>query len=217
MIEWAHACLARHMQLGWPLMRGARSTSAANLLAKARWYGSACEIRSVGAHQSSVQTDPPIVTVYLKGVAGILLATSSLKLLSVASGAGVLSATDPLIGLPLGWLTAFEAALEVVACIVLVSRIGSALRLLVVFWLGALFCTYHALLAVLDPGAHCPCLGTLYGRLGIKPATADAVAKLLAAWFFLGPLLIWVRQWLYARRRVAVDKCAKERACARHG
>lgn len=140
------------------------------------------------------------VAIYLRTLVWVLCISAIAKLLSVAGGVAVLRAPDPLVGLQLRWLMLVEAAVELAAARVLASQVDWRIRLLVVFWLGALFCSYHLFLSILDPSAYCPCLGTLYGRLGIRPATADALAKIVAALFFVGPLMIWVSRRYAANR-----------------
>jgi len=128
---------------------------------------------------------------FLLSAAVLLFVTSVMKLLSIGSGPRLLLAPDPLLRIRLSWLMLEESALEVAVAVFLVSKADRGLRLLAAFWLGALFCGYHLALAILDPHAYCPCLGTLYGRLGIKPITADRVAKLLSLYFLAGPLFMW--------------------------
>lgn len=128
---------------------------------------------------------------FLLSAAILLFATSLMKLLSIGSGPRLLLAPDPLLRIRLSWLMLGESALEVAVAGLLVSKADRGLRLLAAFWLGALFCGYHLALAIFDPHAYCPCLGTLYGRLGIKPITADRVAKLLSLYFLTGPLFMW--------------------------
>jgi hypothetical protein len=136
--------------------------------------------------------------------------------LSLAGGPGILYAADPVIGLPYQWTLPGEAVLELAIAALLVFRAGRAFRLLAVFTLGFAFCGYHLALAMLDPGALCPCLGTLYGRLGIRPATSDMIARVLAAYFLLGPPMFWGMKWLM-RRSFATEnaKSAKTRATER--
>lgn len=148
--------------------------------------------------------------VFLHWVAIALVGTTVAKLLSIASGQGILRAADPLTGVQLRWLMLWESVVECAVAGLVLSGARVALRLLVVFWLGSVFLSYHGVMALLDPGGYCPCLGTLYGRLGINPAVGDAVAKALAAFFFLGPPLIWGLQRLDRKNQPAASASRAE-------
>jgi hypothetical protein len=137
---------------------------------------------------------------FLRVAAGILLLTALVKLAGVAAGQGIMMATDPVVGLPNRWTMITSAVVDLGAAGFFVSRKDHSRRLLACFWLGAGFCCYHLALAIIEPGALCPCLGTLYGRLGLRPETADATAKVLAAYFFLGPVVLWGVELMRKRR-----------------
>jgi hypothetical protein len=139
--------------------------------------------------------------------AAVLFAVALIKLLTVGGGSPVLQTEDPLVGVRLGLLLPVESGVEFLVAWCLVSSLDPFYRSLVVVWIGALFCVYHLALALLDPGASCPCLGTLYGNLGIRPATADKIAKVIAAWLFLWPLFAWATGALAESRQCAQKRC----------
>lgn len=138
--------------------------------------------------------------IYFDSAATLLLLTSLMKLLSVIAHPRILLAPDPLLRIKLVWLMLIEAVIEIAVAAFLVSSADRRLRLLAVFWLGAVFCGYHVSLAILEPHAYCPCLGTLYGKFGVSARSADTAAKFLAAWFFLGPIALWLWTHLGPRR-----------------
>src|ERR1043166_3930523 len=139
--------------------------------------------------------DDIISRVYFRISAVLLLITGALKLLSLAGGARILESPDPVFGAPYRDLMLLEAALEVVTGVLLLTRIGRKHGLLILFWLGLMFCGYHFAVFLLDPAAPCPCLGTLWGSFGVKQELMDRAARAVAVSFVVGPVLIWLRGW----------------------
>lgn len=127
---------------------------------------------------------------YFRVTAAILVATSAIKLISVAGGAMLLTATEPISGMQFRWLLLGESVVELIIATMLVSRLAYVLRFVLVFWLGVIFCSYHLVVAIVEPTAFCPCLGTLFGRLGVKQATVDKITLLLAIYFLISPVLV---------------------------
>jgi hypothetical protein len=143
----------------------------------------------------------------LRLAAGLLLVTGSAKLLSMAAGQKILLVDDPILGLPYRWTMLAGAILDLAAAGLLVSWMSHSRKLFILFLLGFAFSSYHAAVAILQPGSYCPCLGTLYGRLGLKASTANVIAQIMAGFFLLGPLVVWGTQW--ARRRSLTAKNAE--------
>ena len=127
----------------------------------------------------------------LRVAASVLLLSSLAKLLSLAVNSPILAVPDPVIGLAYRWTLLGESVFELVVAAVLVSRLSADCRVLLVFWLGTFFCIYQLALAVIEPGALCPCLGTIYGKLGVPQRWVDVTARVLAAAFAMGPVAIW--------------------------
>src|ERR1041385_2899718 len=94
----------------------------------------------------------------IKLAALLLLATALLKMLGSASAAKILAAPDPVLGIQYRSTMIGGALVEIATAGFLFSRAPEALRLLALFWLGLCFCSYHVVLAILDPSAPCPCL-----------------------------------------------------------
>jgi len=141
---------------------------------------------------------------------GLLLATALMKLLSIAAGERILDANDPILGMPYKGAMFGGAILEIGVAILLSSHKRWTAGLLALSWLGLAFCFYHLALTVFEPGALCPCLGTLYGRLGIKLAAANAIAQVLAVFFLVGPLLLWGIKWMGRKRFTAENAKSAE-------
>jgi hypothetical protein len=150
----------------------------------------AFEVRRMSSTESAPLTSGLWVENYLKIAAGVLFLASVMRIWSLATGPQVLLTKDPLIGLELRWLMLGESALEVVAAASLISRVSATARLLAVLWLGTIFGGYHVALAIVEPGAFCPCLGTLYGRFGISPGMADMAAKITTLFFLVGSAVL---------------------------
>jgi hypothetical protein len=153
---------------------------------------------------TALQFTPRSNTVKLGGwvsrwSAALLLITGLAKLLSVVAGEKILLADDPILSLPYRWTMLAGAILDLVAAGLLASWMSHSRKLFMLFLLGFAFCSYHAAATILQPGSYCPCLGTLYGRLGLKASTANVIAQIMAGFFLLGPAVVWGIQW--ARRR----------------
>jgi hypothetical protein len=126
----------------------------------------------------------------LSASAGLLFVTAAMKLLSVASGQRILLADDPILGVPYWFTMSAGGMLDLFMAGFLISRKNRAVRLLGLFWLGIAFCGYHLALKLFEPDALCPCLGTLYGRLGLNAASAKLIAQSLAVWFAAAPVAV---------------------------
>lgn len=121
-----------------------------------------------------------------------LAATGLLKLLSLASHQRILDANDPVFGVP-NFIVLFAAGfLDLTFAVFLLLWRNLRVRLLLLFWLGVGFCLYHIGLLILNPDAPCPCLGTLYGRMGLTTKEANTIAQWLAAWCALAPAILWI-------------------------
>jgi len=128
-----------------------------------------------------------------------LAVTGLLKALSVVAGGGILFAPDPVLGIPFRWLMLGGAVTELAIAGLLSMKVSYTWKLLVIFWLGACFCMYHLVLLIMDPAALCPCLGTLYGKFGVSPSSAEAGASFLASYFLLGPLVLGLKNWYFGK------------------
>ncbi|HEV2395227.1 MAG TPA: MauE/DoxX family redox-associated membrane protein [Verrucomicrobiae bacterium] len=128
---------------------------------------------------------------YFKSVIFLLVVSGLGKLLSLAGHAKILDAADPVLGLAYRWIMLGSGVAELVLAALIASRFGRQFRTIVVFWIGLAFCSYHGMLALLDPAAPCPCLGTISAQFGLTPKIAGRLALSLAGYFLVGPLAIW--------------------------
>ena len=128
----------------------------------------------------------------LVGAAILLGLTAALKLLSLASPSKILALADPVFGVPYRWTILCGGLGELAIAVLLTCRLSEPLRLFALAWVGACFCGYHFALAVLDPAAPCPCLGTLTTQFGLSPSTAYLAALALGLFFLCAPVAVWV-------------------------
>jgi hypothetical protein len=129
--------------------------------------------------------------VYLKVSALILITSAAAKVITLLDGRPVLLTFDAVTGVQLRWLFAIEAFLELALSIFITLGKSQKIKLLALFWVGWIFCSYHLAKALLNPAQPCPCLGLLYGRIGLSPVTMDLIAKTIATFFLLGPSSLW--------------------------
>jgi hypothetical protein len=86
--------------------------------------------------------------------------------------------------------------LELVVAGVLFRSRDTVFSATVLFWLSANFALYR-LGMLFTKNTNCPCLGSLYEKLGLKPEVFDNLVKLIVAYLVLGSIAVL---WSYKSR-----------------
>jgi hypothetical protein len=121
---------------------------------------------------------------------GILVITAILKLVSVASEARVLGASDPLLDfLTTRQVLLLAAVFELAVVAAIFVNRNMLTRCGLLLWISAVFVAYRVGLAAVGFEGYCPCLGALNYGLPMSPAGADRLA--LGLLFFLVGGSLW--------------------------
>lgn len=120
----------------------------------------------------------------------ILTGTALAKVFSAGGTAPILARQDPLFMLPMRHVMMGAALIELTAVAYLLVGIDRQAKQCLVLWLSASFILYRICIWRLSPGGPCPCLGSATASLGIKPAMADLILKLIVAYLFIGSALL---------------------------
>lgn len=142
----------------------------------------------VESENSSIADVGRYARIYAKSVVGLLLLTALSKFAMAASGAPLLRYPDAVLGfLQRGEMLLAAVALEmlVVACM-LFWGVGNVRALIAVAWLATVFGAYRLLGWALRTHAPCDCLGSITHVLGLEPATAEFVARVLFGYLLVG-------------------------------
>lgn len=140
--------------------------------------------------ETGVQTfSPQWQTPFFWSSGTLLLLTGCAKLWSAMGTERILAIEDELLLISNRELMIAVGLLElVVACIVLRGRepVFSAALL---FWLSGNFALYR-LGMMFTVSTICPCLGTLYAKLGLTPGVFDVLLKGIVVYFCVGSLAV---------------------------
>lgn len=131
----------------------------------------------------------------LRVCGGILAITGLLKLISLFGHAGILEQEDPVLGINLRLVLLFVGILEVCIAASLWRLRNRAVALSLVMWTGFCFLLYHLFRTTFGDGQACPCLGTVFGWLGLNPRLLDTSLVVVSVFMLLGGgMLLW-RSW----------------------
>ncbi|MCL4180012.1 MAG: hypothetical protein KJ072_19975 [Verrucomicrobia bacterium] len=120
---------------------------------------------------------------------GVLVITAILKLISVASEARGLGASDPLFDfLTTRQVLLLAAMFELGTVVAMVVNRNVLTRCGLLLWISAVFVAYRVGLAAVGFDGHCPCLGALNYGLPISPAVMDRLALGLLVFMVAGSL-----------------------------
>jgi uncharacterized membrane protein YGL010W len=139
---------------------------------------------------------------FLLSSGALLLLTGSAKIWSSLGTARILAMQDELLLLNNRELMIGAGLLELVVAGVLFRCRNTVFSATVLFWLSANFALYR-LGMLFTKSTICPCLGSLYEKLGLKPEVFDNLLKLIVAYFVLGSIAVL---WSYRSRL----QCAHE-------
>jgi hypothetical protein len=140
------------------------------------------------------------VHVVLVSAQVILLLTAAAKLVTLLLGGGILQASDPLLGIPTGWVLGGAAAVELGAAVAAWRLRDKQTSCLLITMLGGQFVAYRAALAMGGFSRGCPCLGRLGEWLPISAQALDRLLWFAAFWLLLGGAM---SLWAASRRTPA--------------
>ena len=148
---------------------------------------------------------------YIASVGVLLIVVSLAKLWSAIGTAGILATEDPVFGIPFRIVMLVAAVIELViglVCLFHSSRIFSAA---LVAWFGTTVFLYRVGMFALGWQKPCPCLGSLTDALHLSASTAEAVVRVLLAYFIVGSFAIIAMNWLRQRRSKQLTLGAQEK------
>lgn len=112
---------------------------------------------------------------FVKMAGAVLMLTCLAKLISVFGSAEALRLPDPLFGLQSRKVMLLSALVEAFVVCVLLGKATPSTKLASVLWLSLNFANYRISLWLMGVGAPCPCMGSIYGLLGVDSGTMNRV------------------------------------------
>jgi len=129
-----------------------------------------------------------------------LFALGLIKIISSFGSVPVLLDKDEIFRISNAHLLQFAGGVEIVAALLIFSRIDPYIRALGQLGLALCFVCYRFGLWWLDVPRPCPCLGNLIAWLRLSPHQGDVLAKVALAYLLLGSALVFAIQSLQGRK-----------------
>jgi len=145
----------------------------------------------------------PFARPFLFGSGVVLAVTGLAKLWSGLGDSAFLKLVDPIIGLNFGHLMLAVGVVEIVVALLCLLGRWQLLALSLIAWLSSSFLIYRVGLWWMGWKKPCSCLGNLTDALGIAPATADSIMKIVLACLLLGSYWLLFQQWRAVEQRKA--------------
>lgn len=141
-----------------------------------------------------------LAKVFLGSAVVILAITAVAKVVSATGDTRILAEADPLLNmLSTRQVMLLAVVLEVCAIAFILRERGTVLRAAGVAWVGTVFTAYRLGLWWIDYQGPCKCLGSVTDAIGIPPATAEVVSKVVLGYLLAGScaILLWrgLRAW----------------------
>jgi len=127
--------------------------------------------------------------------------TGVAKALSACGSAEALMLADPLLGWSNRIVLIVAAAGELAAAAVLASRVLPLVKLAVVLGLSLNFVAFRFCLWLSGDAGPCPCMGNIYGLLGVEPQTMNFISKLILIYLLAGSGYFLLAAWPSIRRK----------------
>lgn len=131
---------------------------------------------------------PDFMKRFVFSCGAILTLTAFAKFYTLTGHAGMLDMPDPLFRLSYRMLLWIAGLAELATVVFLMLARDDRKKCLCVCCLGLLFALYRLGIVWLQPSRHCPCLGTVTQKLGIRPETADLALEVLLGYLLMGSL-----------------------------
>lgn len=112
--------------------------------------------------------------VYFDLVTIILCVAALTKVLDLSSASAPATQVDTVTGLRVKQVVGLSIAVDLGCATLLLSRLWSTYKHLLLLWLGGLFMAYHIVLKLYGVKTGCPCLGSAIQKIAL-PATVDWV------------------------------------------
>lgn len=141
-----------------------------------------------------------IQELYLKTSAVLLFATGLIKVISSFGSVLILSGRDDIFGIQNSHLLRMVGGVEIIAALVIFSRIDTYKRALCQLGIALCFLIYRIGLSWMGVARPCPCLGNATAWLGLSRHTGDVLAKWVLAYLLLGSALVLALQTLKGRK-----------------
>ena len=145
--------------------------------------------------------------VFIGSSAIILFVTAGIKLFAVFSNVPYMTLNDPIFQfLNNRSMMLLAAFTELILGVFLLLRCSGFVKLWSLVWLALLFLSYRFGLWLIGFSSPCPCLGGAMNWLGMKPASADTVAKWIIGYFLVFGLVFLMVEW---RQNKGIEQATK--------
>jgi hypothetical protein len=133
------------------------------------------------------------ITLFTQSAGLILLLTALAKLVSSAGHQAVLLTSDPVFGIPFRCFFLATGVVELIIALFCLTSGRVRASTVLIMWLTINCLVYRAGMYWVGYNSPCKCLGTLTDSLHISPGTADAVLKIILAYFGIGSCAaLWI-------------------------